>query len=385
MKVIQVSTFPPEKCGIATYTYDIINYSHKLDPDMQNRVLAINGYRQPNEYGDFVPFLIDKQNKESFTWAAGSINMDDRIKVVSLQHEYGIFGGEEGSHVLDFVNAVEKPIVSTFHTVITGEQWEKQGYSLLRHSILEELGELSDKIIVISNVAKDILIKEYGIDPGKIRVTHHGFHDFDESVEDSKKILGLEDRTILSTVGLLRPKRGMEYVIRALPQVVENHPEILYMIPGSTHPKEIKEGRDPYREMLIREVEALGLENNVQLIDRYLPLESLQRHINASDICITPYLFHPQSSSGVLTYCLGHLKPTVSTPFLYAQEMLADGRGLLSEYKDPDSMAKQINKLLDNPELMNRIIAKLTKFAPHMRWENVARQYLDAYKEVMNN
>lgn len=390
MAVYNISTFRPEQCGIASWTEDKINYSHGIDPSFRNRVIAVNGFRRKNEYSDFVDFCIDRDNLEDYTTAAKFLNNNPNSKVVGIQHEFGIFGGDEikgkriGNYILEFINNLKKPIVTTCHTALENPINEEDVPVFNeRKKILTEILSKSKKVIAISNTAKEILT-DYGIDSKKIEVIMHGVHKFNESPESSKKILGLENKFVMSMVGLVRQKRGIEYVIQSLPPVAKKYPNFLFIISGKTHPKEFVEEKEPYRNFLKSEVSKLGLEKNVLFVDRYLPLNSLLRYIQASDLCITPYTDPRQTSSGVLSYSIGLEKPVISTPFKYAKELLSKGRGIiLPDFNNPDSMSKSILCLLDNPEEIKNIKEKIGPLKEEMLWENVAKKYIKIEKSLI--
>ena len=390
MTIYNLSTFRPEQCGIASWTEDKINYSHKVDPTFRNRVIAVNGFRRKNEYSDFVDFCIDRDNLEEYISAAKFLNSNPNSEVIGIQHEFGIFGGKEinggrvGDYLLEFINHLKKPIVTTCHTALDTPLNENDAPVFdERKKVLTEILSKSNKIIAISNTAKEIFVN-YGIEAEKIEVILHGTHKFDELPEHSKKILGLEKKFVMSMVGLVRQKRGMEYVIQSLPLVIEKYPNFLFVISGKTHPKEFIGNKEPYRDFLKSEVSKLKLEKNVLFVDRYLPLNSLLRYIQASYLCITPYTDSRQTSSGVLSYSIGLGKPVISTPFNYAKELLSDGKGvILSDFNNPDSMSKAILNLLDNPEKIQNIKEKIAPLKEDMLWENVAKKYIKIEKSLI--
>jgi len=384
-KILQISTFRPEMCGIASWTEDVINYCHAEDPNLINRVLAVNGFRKKSEYADFVDFCIERHELRDYSKIAETINEDDSIKMVSIQHEFGIFGGNMGDYILPFLDSLRKPKLLTLHTVPRDEETDQK--TIDRKKVLKQIIPRVDQIIAISDTSKQILIDEYQADPLKLNVILHGTHPFNESPKHAKKILDLEDSFVLSTVGLVRKKRGLEQVIRALPPVVKEHPKLKYLIAGTTHPREIeKDGREPYREQLIEESKDLGIEDNVRFVNNYLPLNSLLRHIQASDICITPYTFPGQISSGVLSYCIGLDKPVISTPFLYAQEILGQGRGiLLPDFNNPKSISESLLSIIENQTEIKKIKKNLQPLKNKMLWPNVARQYIEIEKDLIAN
>jgi len=389
--IYNISTFRPEQCGIASWTEDKIHYSHRVDPSVRNRVFAVNGFREKNEYPDLVDFCIDRDVLDDYFQAANIINSGPKDSVVSIQHEFGIFGGDVvdgkrvGNYIIDFMKQLKKPIVTTCHTVLD-TPFDTADVPLYteRRKAFSQVLRLSDKVIAISETAKTIL-GSYDINEDKITVVPHGVHKYDESPEDAKKILGLEGRFVLSMVGLVRQKRGMEYVIQSLPPVVEKHPSLLFLISGKTHPKEISDGKEPYREYLQEEVRSLGLENNVRFVDRFLPLESLLRYIQASDICITPYTDPRQTSSGVLSYSVGLGKPVISTPFKYAKELLANNKGiLLPDFHNPNSISSALLDILDHPQKRECIQKNIQGMGEDMSWDSVAKKYLFVEKSLLS-
>ena len=255
----------------------------------------------------------------------------------------------------------------------------------MKNTLKEIIGKV-DRVVTISNTAKEILVRDYEISPEKVEGIYHGAHEQTESTEESKKILGLENRFVLSTPGLIRKNRGIEYAIQSLPEVVEKHPDLLYIVAGATHPSEIEGGREPYRELLEKTVSKNGLEENVSFVNRSLSLESLLRYIQASDVCITPYTFSGQVSSGVLSYCVGLDKPVISTPFLYAKELLGGGRGiLLPDFNNPPSMSKAIMEVVENPDKINEIKRNIAPIKEDLMWPNVAQTYYKIEKELIGN
>lgn len=384
-KILQVSTFRPERCGIASWTEDVINYCHAENPDLINRVLVINGFRKKSEYADFVDFCIERHNLEDYFEISETINKDDSIKAVSIQHEFGIFGGNVGDYILPFLDCLKKPKLLTLHTVPREEEGDEK--TIERKKVLRKILPKVDQIIAISNTSKQILIDEYQTDPSKLNVILHGTHPFSESPQHAKKILDLEDNFILSTVGLVRKKRGLEQVIKALPPVVEKFPNLTYVIAGATHPREIEsDGRELYREYLKQLTEELGVKDNVRFVNNYLPLNSLLRHIQASDVCITPYTFPGQISSGVLSYCIGLDKPVISTPFLYAQEILGQERGiLLPDFNNPESISNSLLHIIENQSEIEKIKKNLQPLKNEMLWSNVAKQYIEIEKKLIAN
>lgn len=393
-KVFHVSTFRPEKCGIAYWTEDKINYLHMAHPTTRNRVIAVNGFRSVSDYGDMVDFAFERNDLGDYVKAAEFVNKDPDAKAVWIEHEFGIFGGmvnppvslrenlPVGNYLLNFLDNLDRPTGITCHTVLKDAHKNKDATA--RRDVFRQIVKRVNHVVAISSTARDILVGEYGVDSKKVTTIYHGTHDFAENQEHAKKVLGLEGRFVISTVGLVRKKRGMEHVIRALPRVVEDHPEIVYVIAGATHPKEKVDGREPYREELEKEVQRQGLQKNVVFVNKELPQNSLLRHIAASDIAVTPYGDPRQVSSGVLSYCVGLGVPVISTPFLYAEEVLGEGRGVvLSDFGNSDSISNAIRSLLENPERIFKMKENMAPIQDSMRWQNVAKVYHRLQEQII--
>ena len=289
--------------------------------------------------------------------------------VLNIQHEYGLFGGEEGEWVVDLIAGVRKPVVTSLHTVLPDPSPQH-----LR--VARALCATSSAIVVFSETGRDILIDRYGVDPDKIRVIHHGVPDVPfRETSDSKRRLGFEGRMTISTFGLINRGKGLEYAIEGMQAVVESHPEALYLVLGQTHPVIRRNEGESYRRGLEAYVAANGLADNVKLVDKYLDFDELIMYLSASDIYLTPYLNPTQIVSGTLAYAVGCGKAIVSTPYLYAQELLAHGRGFLVPFRDPSAIATTLVALLDDPALRESTERRAYKFGRQMTWPHVANAY----------
>ena len=389
--VYHISTFRPEKCGIAYWTEDKINYLQKVDPGLRNKVIAINGFRKISEYADAVEKVINRDVRSDYPKIAEHINNDPEARMAWIEHEFGIFGGEsllpdgsekirDGHYILDFLENIDKPVGLTTHTVLK----DNDPKTKIRKNTLINILNRVDRIVAISDTAKNILVNDYKINPEKIERIYHGAHEFPESTEQSKKILGLQDKFVLSTPGLLRENRGIEYAIQALPEVIDKHPDVIYIIAGATHPREMQGSREPYRESLEKIAKENNIEKNVLFVSRSLSSESLLRYIQASDIGIIPYKKPGQISSGVLTYFIGLNKPVISTPFPYAQEILSEGRGvILRDYRNPESIKNALLNILDNRDCIQEMKININEFRDKLMWPNIARTYHRIEKELI--
>ena len=376
MNIAFLSTYPSRECGLATFTQDLVREIDKNGFGNRPKVIAIsdnNNY----DYSSRVIMEISQHDKESYLKTADAIN-NSNIELLVIEHEYGIFGGESGEFILDFIDRLHIPFVTTLHTVIPNPS-EKQ------KEILKRLGEKSSKIITMAQNTKPILEKVYSIIPLKVKVIHHGVpYKALDSREKLKKKYGLSGRNVISTFGLISPGKGIEYGIEAIAKVAKSYKDIVYLILGQTHPCIKKEYGEIYREKLISMVKKLGIENNVWFIDKYLTKEEIIQYLQLSDIYMTPYLGKDQAVSGTLAYAVGYGRVIVSTPYSYAREMLSDGRGLLAEFSDSDSLARNIKYVLSNPEAKREMEKRTLSIGKTMMWENVSKQYIDLFIEVLN-
>ena len=371
-----LGTYTPRECGIATFTKDLITSIDLLDEFAPARVIAVNEKDTIYYYDGRVKRQIRQDVEEDYVQAANYVD-SSRINVVNVQHEFGIYGGEWGEYIISFLKNVHKPVVTTLHTV--QPDLEPKG-----QSVLKEIISYSNAVVVMAKAAKNIL-KEYNIPSRKINVVQHGCPDIPfVNSESVKPSLGLKGKTILSTFGLINRGKGIEYVIQALPSLVEKHPEILYLIIGETHPEVRKNEGETYRLNLISLIEQLGLKNNVRFHNRFLTKRELIKYLQATDIYITPYIGPNQISSGTLVYALGAGKAIVSTPYLHAKEVLSQGRGLFCEFKNPDSISKEVKKLLENDKLRKNMEEKAYRYSRSFTWPKVAQKYKDILKQAIN-
>ena len=366
-----MGSFPPRECGIATFTIDVVSsFDHAFGAD--SKVIAIDEPGGSERvYPANVVARLTQDDRASYRAAAAFVNASD-ARLVNVQHEYGLFGGPEGSWFLDFLEELEKPSVITLHTVLPNP-------SDAHRAVARRIAERADAIVVHSQTGKDILGEDYGVDPAKIHVVHHGVPDVPfhtaQSTAAAKRAFGFGERTIISTFGLLSRGKGLEYAIEAMREIVKQHPEALYLILGQTHPGVRRHEGESYRESLVQLIAEYGLENNVRLIDKYLAFDELLNYLSATDIYLTPYLNPVQIVSGTLAYAVGCGKAIVSTPYLYAKELLANGRGFLADFRDAASLAARVIALLDDPWLRGATERRAYRFGRQMTWPHVAQEY----------
>lgn len=371
-----LSTYTPRECGIATFTKDLIDAIDLLGKFAPARVISVNEIETIYDYDSRVKQQIRQDFEEDYNQAAKYIN-SSRINAVNLQHEFGIYGGEWGKYILSFLQNVNKPIITTLHTV-------QPDFEPKALNVLKEITAHSKAVVVMARAAKNIL-KEYNVPNKKINVVQHGCPDIPFLTSESvKPSLGLKGRTVLSTFGLINAGKGIEYAIQALPHLVEKHPNILYLIIGETHPEVRKIEGETYRMNLIKLVDKLGLKNYVRFHNRFLTKRELIRYLHATDIYITPYIGTNQISSGTLIYALGAGRAVVSTPYLHAKEVLSHGRGMFCEFKNPDSIAEEVSFLLENDKLRRDIEKKAYRFSRSFIWPKIAQKYTDILKQAIH-
>lgn len=371
-----VSTFPPRRCGIGTFTADLARaLIDRLGGPDRVFVTALHNEPRPFDYPAVVKYVIDENNLQSYREAADYLNIS-KATVINIQHEYGIFGGEDGEYVLTLARNLKKPLVTTLHT-ISLEPTARQ------KEIARELAQASQSLVVMTQRAVQILDDIYGIDPAICRVIPHGVPDVDLGDRDRAKAkFHLEDRIVLSTFGLISPRKGIENVIDALPAIVGRYPEVVYVIFGATHPEVKRLYGEQYRLMLQRRVRDLGVEKHVIFHNRFATQQELIEFLQATDIYITPYPNRNQIVSGTLAYALATGKAIVSTPYLHAEEVLADGRGILVDFNDPKGISREVIRLLDHPEQRAELEQKAYALGRTMVWREVARGYLSVFREV---
>lgn len=368
-----ISSYVPKKCGIATFTHNLFTSYQNLYASA-GKIVAIDGISQ-GDYPQEVDFVFDKNKVSEYTTAAGHINASD-LQVVNLQHEFGLFGGPEGRHITRLLEKLKKPVVTTVHTVL-------QKPSLGYYTSLIEVIQRSQRVVVMSNKAIEILREIYYVPPEKIVMIPHGVPDLPfVETEYFKKELGLTGRTVLLSFGLLNPGKGIELVLEALPEVVRNYPDLLYVILGKTHPEVAMIYGERYRESLQKLTRENNLENNVLFIDKFVTYEELYNYISASDLYITPYHSLEQITSGTLAYAVALGKAVISTPYWYAQEVLANDRGYLVPFNNPKALAGTMSGILSHREEMRKTRRAAYEYGRSMIWSRVAELYHDLFKEV---
>ena len=374
-RALFVSSYPPRECGIATFTEDVKNAYDEL-AGVKSDVIAVTDPDATYDYSSCVVGQIQRDDPASYVAAARLAN-DHPADVINIQHEYGLFGGERGAMLIQFLQNLRKPVVLTFHTTLPDPE------PALAH-VTRELCNRADRVIVLSYEGRRLLETVYGIDGRKVNVVLHGAPDvpFRQS-RHFKKQLQLGDHTLLATFGLINRGKGIEYVLDALPVVFDRHPNAMYLLLGETHPVVRRYEGEVYRESLIKRVEELGIADRVRFVDHYLSDGEIVSYLLATDVYLSPSLDPNQIVSGTLSYAVACGRVVIATEYLYARELLDDHRGITVPFRDSGALAAAINLVLDDPDLRSTIELSAYRYGRQMTWPRVARAYHQVFADVV--
>jgi glycosyltransferase involved in cell wall biosynthesis len=373
-EVAYVSTFPPRKCGIATFTADLVNAINQLNQLRDQRVISIDGRRLFKPTFEGFEHKIGRDFLEDYLLMADFLNQSS-VDVVNIQHEFGIFGGEAGEYICGFLDKLNRPVATTLHTVLPNfEDRAKE--------VFHEVVEKSTAIVVLNQTTRD-LVKQYGVPSKKVTIIPHGCPDlpFMPSYK-AKPTLGLQNKVVLSTFGLLSKGKGIENVIQALPEIIKKEPNLIYYVLGVTHPQVKKHEGEAYRNSLLKMAKDLGLRNHVRFLNRFLSKQEIYNYLLATDVYITPYLSPNQVSSGTLSYALAAGKAVVSTPYLHAKEALGEGRGVFCKFNDPQSIAEKVTEIIEDQKLRRSLEQKAYFYSRNFTWPIVAKKYLTLFDQL---
>ncbi len=373
-KLAFVGNHLPRQCGIATFTSDLSSFVAQADPNMDSLVVAMNDAGQDHAYPDRVRFEIAEDEIAAYRRAAQYLNANG-VEVVSLQHEYGIFGGKCGNHVLTLLRELHMPVVTTLHTILTTP-------SPMQRATLDQVLELSERVVVMSEHGASTLRELHGVPAADIDVIPHGIPLAPQGTR-GKHQLGFDDQDVILTFGLLSPDKGVEYVLEAMPAILARHPNAVFVVLGATHPHVKERHGEAYRLELQSRVRRLGIEASVVFHDRFVEDGELAGFLAAADIYITPYLNPQQSTSGTLARAVAAGRAVVSTPYWHARELLADGRGVLVPVRDTPAIALAVNELLGDDARRAAIGLRAAEHARGMSWPVVARSYLQSFERAL--
>ncbi len=362
----------PRHCGIATFTTDLTDAIQREMPELECFVLAMNDPGARHVYPPRVRFEIPDGDVATYRRAADFLDVSS-ADVLSVQHEYGIFGPKGGGHVLELLRDLRMPVVTTLHTILAVPD-------PVQRSVMDALLGLSERVVVMSSDGAALLREVHGVDASKIDVIPHGIPVVPE--RRSKDKLGASSRSVILTFGLLSPDKGIEYVIDAMPAILARHRETVYVVLGATHPHVKQQHGEAYRQMLQTRAERLGVDANVIFHNRFVSHEELVEFLGAADLYITPYLKEEQSTSGTLAYAVGCGKAVISTPYRYARELLGDNRGILVPWRDGDAIAREVVGLLDDPKKRSELQQRAVAFGRSMAWPIVARRYVESFEKA---
>ena len=370
-----IGDYLPRQCGIATFTADLYKSYNSFIPDSNALVVSVNDTLDGYDYPGEVRYDFYQHDQSAYRKAAEFLNAKD-VEVVCLQHEYGIFGGPAGNYILSLLRNLTMPIVTTFHTILKDPDEDQ----LL---VLKSIADLSSRVVCMSQKGRDFLINIYEIPEEKIDLIPHGIPDMPfVDPHFFKDKFGMEGKQTLLTFGLLSPNKGIENVIRALPRIVDQFPDVIYMVLGATHPHLLKHEGETYRDSLKKLADDCGVSEHIRFDNQFVELDDLLEYLGAADIYITPYLNPAQITSGTLSYAFGCGKAVVSTPYWHAEELLADGRGILVPFGDSEAIATQIINLLSDDPMRHQMRKKAYMMGREMIWEHAIQAYADAFSHA---
>jgi glycosyltransferase involved in cell wall biosynthesis len=380
MKLAFIATYPPRECGIGTFTNNLFNAilfdKGSRDKGNEGFVVALNDIELAYDYPEEVKLTIRQEHQEDYLEAVKFINLSG-ADVCVLEHEFGIFGGQNGVYILPLLHRLEIPLIVTLHTILKTPSYNEK-------AVLQEICKMAQKIVVMSHKAIEFLVSIYKVPEEKIVFIEHGVPDIHFNQEKSKREFKLESKKVLLTFGFIGRNKGIETVIKALPDVIAKHPDVIYIILGKTHPNVLRHSGEEYRIFLMRLVKGLQLEKHVLFLNEFINVQDLFKYLSASDIYITPYLNEAQITSGTLSYAFGVGSAVISTPYWHAAELLAEGRGKLFNFNDSGSLSSTLKELLDKPEELIELKRKAYDYGRKITWPKTGEKYTVLAEKVLN-
>jgi glycosyltransferase involved in cell wall biosynthesis len=371
MKIAFIGTYTPRECGIATFTKNLVDSVVKkpTGDDIEGFVVALNDYEQQYRYPEEVKFIIQQEQQADYLEAADYINLNG-ADVCILQHEFGIFGGQSGVYILPLLHRLSIPLVVTLHTVL-----EKPSYT--EKAVLKEICKMASKIVVMSNKTIELLTSVYAVPESKTLLISHGVPDIHFNPLHSKKEFKFENRKVILTFGFIGRNKGIETVIKALPDVIDKFPDVLYIVLGKTHPNVLRHAGEEYRNFLQRLVKTLNIREHVLFLNEFIDERELFKYLSACDIYITPYLNEAQISSGTLSYAMGAGCAVISTPYWHAVELLDEGRGRFFKFNNSEDLTTILNDLLSDPSSLRELQNKSQAYGKEITWPKIGQRYAD--------
>jgi glycosyltransferase involved in cell wall biosynthesis len=374
-RIAVVGNYLPRQCGIATFTTDLCDAISTEYGSARLFAVPVNDTESGYAYPARVRLALQQDDLSSYEQAADFLNFTN-FDLVCLQHEYGIFGGPAGSHILGLLRRLKMPVITTLHTVLREPNPDQR-------RVMEEIAAISDRLIVMSQLSSQFLQEIFKVPGSKIDMVQHGVPDLPFLDPNFyKDRFGVDGKAVLVTFGLLSPNKGIENVIQALPQILAKHKNVVYIVAGATHPHILRREGDRYRAYLQALAKEVGVESNVMFHNRFVRPEEMVEFIGAADIYITPYRHEAQVVSGTLAYALGAGKAIISTPYWHAIELLDDGRGALVPFQDPDAIARKAVELLDTPAIRHRMRKRAYNYARVMVWKSAAQGYMASFAQA---
>ncbi|HSO85982.1 MAG TPA: glycosyltransferase family 4 protein [Draconibacterium sp.] len=380
MKIAYIATYPPRECGIGTFTNNLFKSmladKKGVEDGNEGIIVALNDNDLTYKYPEEVKVVVRQDHQEDYLKAVKYINLSGADLCV-LEHEFGIFGGQSGVYILPLLHRLEIPLIVTLHTILKTPSYNEK-------AVLKEICKMANKVVVMSHKAVEFLTTIYDVPEEKIALIEHGVPDIHFNSEKSKKEFKLESKKVLLTFGFVGRNKGIETVIKALPGVVEKHPNLIYIVLGKTHPNVVRHSGEEYRIFLLRLVKNLHLEKHVLFLNEFIDEQDLFKYLYACDIYITPYLNEAQITSGTLSYAVGVGAAVLSTPYWHAEELLDEGRGRLFGFNDSDGLSVMLTELLDNPKELNELKSKATEYGKKITWPKTGERYLALAKKILN-
>lgn len=377
MKLAYIGTYPPRECGIGTFTQNLAHAMLENGKGINEiAVFAMSDHNHIYPYPPEVKLSINQEQQTDYLEAVNYINLSGADACI-LEHEFGIYGGQSGVYILPLLHRLNIPLITTLHTILETPSYTEK-------AILKEICKMSDRVIVMSHKAVHFLVEIYDVPKKKIVLIEHGVPDIHFDKQESRREFKLNDKKLLLTFGFIGRNKGIETVIKALPQIIEKHPEVLYIVLGKTHPNVLRHSGEEYRNYLQVLIKTLKLNEHVLLLNEFIDENELFKYLSACDIYITPYLSEAQITSGTLSYAMGAGCAVVSTPYWHAAELLSENKGRLFDFNNSDGLSQVLNELLEHPKTLNEIQEKAEEYGQNITWPKIGKKYTELVTQVLS-